>query len=148
MRFFLFSIGPTTLTLSFSPTQPARPAAVVASSDGPTLRKPEAAPSAVGVPSEAAASAASTPSSTGGVTIEYQRAQAKALTAYFKARKAAATAEAARTFGWTRANELLNGRWVMFGVGVGLLTEYATGVSLVDQLKLMVSYLGIADIYD
>lgn len=132
------------------PTQPARPAAVVASSDGPTLRKPEAAPSAVGVPSEAAPSAAaSTPSSTGGgVTIEYQRAQAKALTAYFKARKAAASAEAARTFGWTRANELLNGRWVMFGVGVGLLTEYATGVSLVDQLKLMVSYLGIADIYD
>lgn len=53
-----------------------------------------------------------------------------------------------RVFGWTKANEITNGRWVMFGVFVGLLTEYATGVDFIDQLKLMVSYLGIADIYD
>ena len=39
-------------------------------------------------------------------------------------------------------------RWVMFGVFVGLLTEYSTGVDFINQLKLMVSYLGIADIYD
>ena len=129
--------------------QPARPAAVVASSDGPTLRKPEAAPpTPPSPPSEAAATRVSSAPSASGVTIEYQRAQAKALTAYFKASKAVAKAEAAKTFGWTKANELRNGRWVMFGVGVGLLTEYATGVSFVDQLKLMVSYLGIADIYD
>lgn len=129
--------------------QPARPAAVVASSDGPTLRKPEAAPpTPPSPPSEAAATRVSSAPSASGVTIEYQRAQAKVLTAYFKASKAVAKAEAAKTFGWTKANELRNGRWVMFGVGVGLLTEYATGVSLVDQLKLMVSYLGIADIYD
>ena len=43
---------------------------------------------------------------------------------------------------------VLNCRWVMFGVFVGLLTEYSTGVDFVNQLKLMVSYLGIADIYD
>jgi hypothetical protein len=36
----------------------------------------------------------------------------------------------------------------MFGVFVGLLTEYSTGVDFVNQLKLMISYLGIADIYD
>lgn len=36
----------------------------------------------------------------------------------------------------------------MFGIFVGLLTEYATGVDFVNQLKLLVSYLGIADIYD
>jgi hypothetical protein len=36
----------------------------------------------------------------------------------------------------------------MFGFAVGLLTEYATGVDFIQQLKLMVSYLGIADIYD
>ena len=53
-----------------------------------------------------------------------------------------------RTFGWTSKNEITNGRWVMFGVFVGLLTEYATGVDFINQLKLMVSYLGIADIYD
>ena len=49
-------------------------------------------------------------------------------------------------FGWTKKNEILNGRWVMFGVGVGLLTEYATGVDFVHQLGLMLSYLGIVDI--
>ena len=36
----------------------------------------------------------------------------------------------------------------MFGLMVGMLTEYATGVSFPNQIKLMVSYLGIADIYD
>ncbi len=70
------------------------------------------------------------------------------MTAYFKARKAAAVAGTTARFGWTPKNEILNGRWVMFGVGVGLLTEFATGVDFVDQLKLLVSYLGIADIYD
>jgi hypothetical protein len=53
-----------------------------------------------------------------------------------------------RFFGWTSRNEITNGRWVMFGIFVGLLTEYATGVDFVNQLKLLVSYLGIADIYD
>ncbi len=48
-------------------------------------------------------------------------------------------------FGWTPANEITNGRWVMMGVFIGLLTEYATGVDFVNQLKLMVSYLGILD---
>lgn len=51
-------------------------------------------------------------------------------------------------FGWTKKNEISNGRWVMFGLMVGMLTEYATGVSFIDQLKMIVSFLGIADIYD
>ena len=51
-------------------------------------------------------------------------------------------------FGWTPNNEIGNGRWVMFGLLVGLLTEYATGVNIVDQIKLIISNLGIADIYD
>lgn len=50
-----------------------------------------------------------------------------------------------RVFGWTEANEIGNGRWVMFGVFVGLLTEYATGVDFPNQLRLMLSYLGIVD---
>jgi hypothetical protein len=33
----------------------------------------------------------------------------------------------------------------MFGLLVGMLTEFATGVSFIDQLKLMVTYLGIFD---
>lgn len=36
----------------------------------------------------------------------------------------------------------------MMGLAVGLLTEYATAVNFVDQIKLMISYLGIADIYE
>ena len=34
----------------------------------------------------------------------------------------------------------------MFGLSVGLLTEYATGVHFPDQLKIIVSNLGIADV--
>jgi hypothetical protein len=51
-----------------------------------------------------------------------------------------------RVFGWTPKNEISNGRWVMFGVFVGLLTEYATGVDFPHQLSLMLSYLGIVDL--
>jgi len=36
----------------------------------------------------------------------------------------------------------------MFGLLVGMMTELATGVSFPDQLKLTVSVLGIADVYD
>jgi hypothetical protein len=36
----------------------------------------------------------------------------------------------------------------MFGLLVGMLTEFATGVDFIDQIKLTVSVLGIADIYD
>lgn len=34
----------------------------------------------------------------------------------------------------------------MFGLLVGMLTEYATGVDFPDQIKLMLSYLGIVDV--
>lgn len=67
---------------------------------------------------------------------------------YFRTVKAQEEAVKSQVFGWTPKNEITNGRWVMFGFGVGLLTEYATGVDFINQLKLMVSYLGIADIYD
>jgi hypothetical protein len=50
-----------------------------------------------------------------------------------------------RFFGWTKANEITNGRWVMFGFAVGLLTEYATGVDFPHQFALMASYLGVLD---
>lgn len=41
-----------------------------------------------------------------------------------------------RFFGWTKANEITNGRWVMFGFAVGLLTEFATGVDFPHQCAL------------
>lgn len=58
---------------------------------------------------------------------------------------AAAFLASLRVFGWTESNEIGNGRWVMFGVFVGLLTEYATGVDFPNQIRLMLSYLGIVD---
>lgn len=51
-----------------------------------------------------------------------------------------------RIFGWTRKNEINNGRWVMMGFAIGLMTEYATGVSFIDQLRLMASYMGLVDL--
>lgn len=51
-----------------------------------------------------------------------------------------------RGFGWTKGNEIGNGRWVMFGLFVGMLTEYATSVDFVQQIKLTLSVLSIADL--
>ena len=50
-----------------------------------------------------------------------------------------------RVFGWSRKNEIPNGRWVMMGWAIGLMTEYATGKSFIDQFKLMASYMGLVD---
>ncbi|CAL5221901.1 g4168 [Coccomyxa viridis] len=121
-----------------------------AAESGAALKKPEVAtketaPESTGQQSNHSASSAPAKS---GPTIREQRDAAKAMSQYFKDFSAAKTAEKRQVFGWTRANEILNGRWVMFGVFVGLLTEYSTGVDFINQLKLMVSYLGIADIYD
>ena len=45
-------------------------------------------------------------------------------------------------FGWTPANEIGNGRWVMFGFIVGMMTELATGVDFIHQLEQIVTYTG------
>merc|ERR1712100_863076 len=45
-----------------------------------------------------------------------------------------------------KKNEINNGRWTMFGLLVGMMTEYATGVDFIDQIKLLVNVLGIADL--
>eukprot|EP00204_Picochlorum_oklahomense_P003430 CAMPEP_0118797860 /NCGR_PEP_ID=MMETSP1161-20130426/307_1 /TAXON_ID=249345 /ORGANISM="Picochlorum oklahomensis, Strain CCMP2329" /LENGTH=141 /DNA_ID=CAMNT_0006725079 /DNA_START=8 /DNA_END=433 /DNA_ORIENTATION=- len=93
--------------------------------------------------SDSAPRADSSPSS---VTVEYQRQQAKAMQAYLREKSLEKTIADAQVFGWTRKNEINNGRWVMMGLAVGLLTEYATGVDFIDQVRLMVSYLGIIDV--
>eukprot|EP01023_Acetabularia_acetabulum_P008528 TRINITY_DN13706_c0_g1_i1.p2 TRINITY_DN13706_c0_g1~~TRINITY_DN13706_c0_g1_i1.p2 ORF type:complete len:164 (-),score=24.21 TRINITY_DN13706_c0_g1_i1:230-721(-) len=82
------------------------------------------------------------------VTIEFQRRMAKEMTNYFRLQQEEEVLSKSQVFGFTLANEINNGRWVMMGLAIGLLTEYSTGVNFIDQLKLMVSYLGIADIYD
>lgn len=86
------------------------------------------------------------PSSLPSVTIEYQRQRAKELQEYFLDRKYEKEASQGRLFGWSIKNEVTNGRWAMFGIAVGLLTEYATGSDFVDQMKIIISNLGIADL--
>ncbi|KAK9815281.1 hypothetical protein WJX72_001049 [[Myrmecia] bisecta] len=142
--------------------QPTRPqrlsrhvcvARASASADSqPALKKPEAgglaAKPTANAPSQPRKEASAAETSSSSVTIEYQRRQAKEMLSYFRSLKFQEEVQKAKVFGWTKKNEITNGRWVMFGLAVGLLTEYATGVDFIDQLKLMSSYLGIADIYD
>ncbi|GIL51176.1 hypothetical protein Vafri_7242 [Volvox africanus] len=80
------------------------------------------------------------------ITVEYQRQRAKEVRQYFLDQRVEEVRERSKAFGWTPKNEISNGRWVMFGLLVGMLTEYATGVDFIDQLKLFVSYLGILDV--
>lgn len=81
-------------------------------------------------------------------TVEEQRRRAKEMVTYFKDRRYDDALEESQVFGWTAKNEINNGRWTMFGLLVGMMTEYGTGVDFVDQIKLLVSVLGIADVYD
>ncbi|CAG9463762.1 unnamed protein product [Pedinophyceae sp. YPF-701] len=83
---------------------------------------------------------------TGYVTVEFQRARAKEMTKYFNSLKAEKAAFENKTLGWTPKNEIGNGRWVMMGLAIGLLTEYATGYDFVDQIKYTLTILGVADL--
>jgi len=83
-----------------------------------------------------------------GVTVEFQRQKAKELVKFFESQKYQELVEQSQVFGMTPANEINNGRWVMMGLLIGMMTEYATGVNFVDQIRLTISVMGIADVYD
>ena len=82
------------------------------------------------------------------VTVERQREKAKEMVRYFRKRAYEEDAENSTTFGWTADNEINNGRWTMFGLLVGMMTELATGGDFPDQIRLMISVLGLADVYE
>ncbi|KAK3232841.1 hypothetical protein CYMTET_56825 [Cymbomonas tetramitiformis] len=82
------------------------------------------------------------------VTVEEQRAAAKELVKYFENRNYYEEYLQSRVFGWTKNAEITNARWVMFGLLVGMMTEYATGVNFVGQVQLTITNLGFADIYE
>ncbi|KAF5840648.1 hypothetical protein DUNSADRAFT_16021 [Dunaliella salina] len=121
----------------------------------PELKRPEPPPAPPAPSAQASTEAPQKPmeivpqAATGpnkaGVTVEYQREQAKRMNKYFQGTILQRQITDTTVFGWTPKNEINNGRWVMFGWMVGLLTEYATGVDFPHQLALMASYLGIAD---
>lgn len=50
-----------------------------------------------------------------------------------------------KQLGWVPKAEIANGRWVMFGLLVGMLTEYSTGVNFIEQIKLLLVNLSIVD---
>lgn len=81
----------------------------------------------------------------GVITLEFQRQKARELQDYFKQKKLEA-ADQGPFFGFVPKNEISNGRWAMFGFAVGMLTEYATGSDLVDQVKILLSNFGIIDL--
>ncbi|KAG7673356.1 hypothetical protein Ndes2526B_g03203 [Nannochloris sp. 'desiccata'] len=143
------TITQTSLNATFQSVAALRPArrnsTVVRAASDPMLQKPSA-------PTPASQSAAPMPQAptgpSSGVSIEYQRQQAKAMQQYFKDQAFEEVVADAKVFGWTKKNEINNGRWVMFGLLVGIMTEAATGVNFIHQIGLMISYMGIADIYD
>ncbi|GLT68136.1 hypothetical protein SLA2020_403940 [Shorea laevis] len=79
------------------------------------------------------------------ITLEFQRQKARELQEYYKQKKVEESNQGP-FFGFIGKNEITNGRWAMFGFAVGLLTEYATGSDLVDQVKIMLSNFGIIDL--
>lgn len=101
----------------------------------PPTSEPPPSPSPSQAASSSAAPAKVTPSKSTAVSIEYQRQRAKELQEYFLDKKYEEQVRADRIFGWTRKNEIVNGRWSMFGIAVGLLTEYATGSDFVEHLR-------------
>ena len=60
------------------------------------------------------------------------------------ARKAGA--DAGPRLGWVPGAEKLNGRWVMMGFLIGLITEYSTGVNFIDQVLLALTNMGVLDL--
>mmetsp|Transcript_8238 Transcript_8238/g.24721 ORF Transcript_8238/g.24721 Transcript_8238/m.24721 type:complete len:127 (-) Transcript_8238:200-580(-) len=78
-------------------------------------------------------------------TVEQQRVAARQMIAYFKEKKVEAEYEKNKQLGWVPKAEIANGRWVMFGLLVGMLTEYSTGVNFIEQIKLLLVNLSIVD---
>jgi hypothetical protein len=78
-------------------------------------------------PSTASQPIASTSSSSppGVITIDYQRQRAKEMTKYFRELKAQEQVlQTGKVFGWTRNNEISNGRWVGARCASGRTTSH------------------------
>eukprot|EP00270_Netrium_digitus_P010971 TRINITY_DN344_c0_g1_i1.p1 TRINITY_DN344_c0_g1~~TRINITY_DN344_c0_g1_i1.p1 ORF type:complete len:209 (-),score=31.61 TRINITY_DN344_c0_g1_i1:116-706(-) len=134
--------GPIRRPVTAPPAPPYPHVSTEPSVSTPSIAAAEVATS---VPSTASAPRTVTAAPT-VVTIEFQRQRAKEMAAYFADEKYEEQMVQGRVFGFTKKNEIGNGRWTMFGLLVGLLTEFATGVSFPEQLKIIISNLGIADL--
>ncbi|XP_047319594.1 light-harvesting complex-like protein OHP2, chloroplastic [Impatiens glandulifera] len=132
--------GPIRRPVAPSPLKPPTPPSLTPPT--PPSLTPPTPPSS---PSPAVAAAVVTEGGKNVITLEFQRQKAKEIQEYFKQKKIE-EANQGPFFGFIGKNEISNGRWAMFGFAVGLLTEYATGSDFVEQVKLIVSNLGIVDL--
>ena len=104
----------------------------------PLLRK--------GVQKEVHLYALSTKQDVKSVSVEDQRVAAREMVKHFKAKAQEKAIEESKNLGWVPRAEIANGRWTMFGLLVGILTEFSTGVNFVDQIKLVLVNTGILDL--
>ena len=139
----MFSIAQT--SLSFRPLNSVSSSMKASTSRSSSMRFSRASSAATTTTVRVSADA-SAGGSKKDTTIEYQRVKAKEMVKYFKEQQYQQLVEDSTVFGFTKKNEINNGRWTMFGLLVGMMTEYATGVDFIDQIKLLVNVLGIADL--
>lgn len=74
-----------------------------------------------------------------------QSAKLDALAAKWRRRQQQQEDDEAKRAGWAVSSEQVNGRFAMFFLLVGLVTEYYTGESVPQQCYTMLQTLGLAD---
>jgi hypothetical protein len=75
-----------------------------------------------------------------------QSAKLDALAAKWRRRQQQQEDDEAKRAGWAVSSEQVNGRFAMFFLLVGLVTEYYTGESVPQQCYTMLQTLGLADV--
>eukprot|EP00967_Tisochrysis_lutea_P021884 scaffold24896_cov32-Tisochrysis_lutea.AAC.2 len=75
-----------------------------------------------------------------------QAAKLDALSAKWSKRQQQMEEEQAGQIGWVKAAEATNGRFAMFFLPVGLITEYYTGESLPQQVYTLLQTLGFVEV--
>jgi hypothetical protein len=75
-----------------------------------------------------------------------QSAKLDALAAKWSRRQQMKEAEDAGQIGWVKAAEATNGRFAMFFLPVGLITEYYTGESVPQQVYTLLQTLGFVEV--
>ncbi|EOD03997.1 hypothetical protein EMIHUDRAFT_250739 [Emiliania huxleyi CCMP1516] len=72
-------------------------------------------------------------------------AKLDALSEKWRKRQAREEDEGAQLVGWSKAAEITNGRFAMFFLPVGLITEYYTGESVPQQVYTLLQTLGFVE---
>mmetsp|Transcript_5622 Transcript_5622/g.7563 ORF Transcript_5622/g.7563 Transcript_5622/m.7563 type:complete len:168 (+) Transcript_5622:370-873(+) len=82
----------------------------------------------------------------GEIELAQQVSALSGLEEKFRKERVQSEYDAARLLGWTGQAETYNGRFAMFFLVVGLLTEYWTGVTIPGQVEEMLRVGGFIDV--